>query len=98
MLSDTTLQTTVLEILKTRLNHCGSALDEYLTARAVAAAREIEATGITLRDDDVRDVMLVVDLAAYEYSNRDKTGAWPEWLRLARRERWLQERRDASDS
>ena len=37
------------------------------------------------------DLMLVVDMAVYQYQNRDSNAGMPEWLRLRRRERWLKE-------
>ena len=35
--------------------------------------------------------MLVVDVAVWQYSNRDSAAGMPPWLRLRRRERWLRE-------
>ena len=84
--------TTALELVKARLNRLAgdTTLDTYLTARINAAIGEIEATGIHL-DDSVCDLMLVVDYTVYAYQNRDKPNSMPEWLRLRRRERWVQE-------
>ena len=36
--------------------------------------------------------MLCVDYVVWQYQNRDAAGAMPDWLRLRRRERWLQQR------
>lgn len=84
---------TVLGIVKARLNRQASdtSLDTYLTARIAATDLELERTGITLVADDVRDQVLLADIVVWQYSNRDKPGAMPDWLRLARRERWLQQ-------
>lgn len=81
-----------LTLVKSRLNRLqtDSTLDEYLSARIDAAKDELEATGITLTDSTA-DLMLVVDYTVWAYSNRDKPASMPDWLRLRRRERWLQE-------
>ena len=87
-----------LAMLKSRLNRLpgDTTLDDYLTTRIHAAIGEIEATGITL-NDNIQDMMLVVDYTAWSYANRDKNTGMPEWLRLRRRERWLQEGADGFD-
>lgn len=82
---------TALGLLKQRLNRADDALEEYWRARIDAAAGQLEDIGITLTDS-VADVMLVTDYAVWQYQNRDKPGDMPEWLRLARRERWLNNR------
>ena len=84
--------TTALSMVKARLNRLASdtTLDVYLNARITAAINELEGTGITLTAS-TDDLMLVVDTAVYEYQNRDKPGAMPDWLRLRRRERWIQQ-------
>lgn len=83
---------TALSLVKARLNRLESdtTLDEYLTARLSAACAELEKTGITL-DDGADDLMLAVDYTVWQYQNRDKPGNMPDWLRLRRRERWVQE-------
>lgn len=80
-------------LLKQRLNRMTgiSAMDDYLEARINAAVKRLEDDGITVTDS-VRDMMLVVDLAAWQYANRDKPGGEPEWLRDEKRSRWLQDR------
>ena len=42
-------------------------------------------------DDGNEDLLLVVDTAVWQYQNRDSGAGMPEWLRLRRRERWLQQ-------
>lgn len=81
-----------LSLVKTRLNRLQSdiTLDDYLTTRIVAAAEELESTGITLTNSSA-DLLLVVDMTVWAYQNRDKPGAMPDWLRLRRRERWVQQ-------
>lgn len=83
---------TALTLVKTRLNRLpgDTSLDEYLTARINAAIGEIEATGIALTDS-VADLMLVVDYSVWAYQNRDQATGMPDWLRLRRRERWVQQ-------
>ena len=84
--------TQALSLVKARLNRLPSdtTLDTYLTARIMAAEQAIEATGIVLTTS-VADLMLVVDYTVWEYQNRDKPGSMPDWLRLRRRERWVQQ-------
>lgn len=83
---------TALMLVKTRLNRLATdtALDEYFQARINAAIGELQATGITLTDSTA-DLLLVVDYAVWQYQNRDAPGSMPEWLRLRRRERWVQQ-------
>ena len=84
---------TALGLVKARLNRMPSdrTLDDYLIPRIGAAVAELEKTGITLTES-TEDLMLVVDYAVWQYQNRDQSGSMPEWLRLRRRERWLQQR------
>lgn len=84
--------TQALSLVKARLNRLSTdtTLDTYLTARIMAAEQAIEATGIVLTTS-VADLMLVVDYTVWEYQNRDKPGSMPDWLRLRRRERWVQQ-------
>lgn len=62
--------------------------EEYLSARIDAAAGRLKDNGIELHDTP-QDLMLLVDMTVWEETNRDKPGAMPEWLKMARRERWL---------
>ena len=84
--------TAVLGMVKARLNRLqtDTTLDEYLTARITAAIQELESTGIHLKDT-MEDMMLVVDMTVWQYQNRDKDTGMPDWLRLRRRERWIQQ-------
>lgn len=84
--------TTALSMVKARLNRLASdtTLDDYLNTRITAAINELEATGIILTAS-TDDLMLVVDYTVWEYQNRDKPGAMPDWLKLRRRERWIQQ-------
>ena len=83
-----------LALVKTRLNRLpgDTTLDDYFLARIDAAAQALEATGIILTDS-MADLLLIVDYTVWEYQNRDQPGGMPDWLRLRRRERWLQQRR-----
>lgn len=85
-------KTAALALVKSRLNRMpgDTSLDDYLSARIDGAIEELENTGIRLRDD-MNDLLLVVDYAVYMYQSRDKPGGMPDWLRLRRRERWMQE-------
>lgn len=88
-----------LALVKTRLNRLpgDTALDLYFLTRIDAAAQALEATGIALTDS-AADLMLLVDYTVWEYQTRDKPGSMPDWMRLRRRERWLQQRRPESES
>ena len=86
-------ETTALTMVKARLNRLDTTLDSYLAARISAAVTELEATGIQLTDSTA-DLLLVVDHACWAYANRDSGAGAPDWLRLRRRERWLNERRE----
>ena len=83
---------TIRGLVKTRLNRLTSdtSLDDYLSARIDAAIGELEGTGIHLRSD-TDDMLLVTDYTCWAYSNRDSGAGMPDWMRLRRRERWLQE-------
>ena len=85
--------TQALSLVKARLNRIqeDTSLDDYLTARINAVIGELEATGIALTNS-TKDLLQVVDSTCWAYSNRDKPDGMPEWLRLRRRERWLNER------
>lgn len=87
----------VLGVVKARLNRLASdtSLDDYLKQRIEAADRELARTGIYLEQDNADDSVFLADYVAWKYGNRDKQGGMPEWLRLARRERWLVKRRGA---
>lgn len=88
-----TFVATVLSLVKARLNRLTSdtSLDPYLISRIEAAASELEGTGIHLVDNDMEDEVLLADFVVWQYSNRDKPGGMPDWLRLKRRERWLRD-------
>lgn len=83
---------TALKLMKTRLNRVTSdtSLDDYFSARIEAAVGELQATGIALTAS-TEDLLLVVDYAVWQYQNRDNPNAMPPWLRLRRRERWVQQ-------
>lgn len=85
---------TVLGIVKARLNRLASdtSLDAYLKQRIEAADGELAGNGISLVADDVRDSVFLADIVVWQHNNRDNQNGMPEWLRLARRERWLRER------
>jgi len=87
-------QTAVLGIVKARLNRLASdtSLDEYLIQRISAVDLELKSNGINLAEDNARDAVFLADVVVWQYGNRDNSNAMPEWLRLARRERWLKER------
>ena len=59
--------------------------------RIDAADAELSRSGITLKADSVEDQIFLVDFVVWQYQNRDQSGAMPDWLRLRRRERWLQQ-------
>ena len=89
---------TALSLMKARLNRLANdtSLDQYFTARITAAETQLTEIGIDLTDSD-DDLLLVVDLAVWQYQNRDKPGGMPDWLRLRRRERWLRGEENTDD-
>ena len=92
--------TTALSLVKARLNRLASdtSLDTYFQARISAVIADLTATGIEL-DSSQQDLLLVVDMAVWDYQNRDNGGGMPDWLRLKRRERWLQQHaREAAEN
>ena len=93
-------ETTALSLLMGRMDRAGVAtpapLTEYWTSALRAAAAELTNKGIVLQDT-VEDSMLVANLAADNLNSRDRVTGRPEWLTLAIRERWLQERPVALD-
>jgi hypothetical protein len=94
-------EATVLGILKGRLNRLPSdtSLDDILKPRIKAADAELKRTGINLIEGDAYDSVFLADFTACRYQNRDKDTGMPEWLRLARRERWLSGKgRETNDS
>lgn len=81
----------ILSMVKARLGRENTtAMDGYLIARINAAIKELADSGIHVVNND-RDIIFVVDIVCWQYSNRDKPSAMPEWMRIARRERFLQE-------
>ena len=84
--------TVTLRLVKARLNRVDTTLDEYLKSRIDGAVAELARAGIPLNSENTDDVMLCVDYVVWQYQNRDAAGAMPDWLRLRRRERWLQQR------
>ena len=87
-----------LALVKHRLNLLpgNTSLDTYLGYRVDAAIEELEGTGIKL-DNGPEDLLLVVDTAVWQYQNRDSGAGMPDWLRLRRRERWLQQHKREAD-
>jgi len=85
-----TLVASGLQLLKTRLDRMpeDTARDGYYEMRIKQSIAELERKGIKLTDA-IDDLMLVVDLAAWNHANRDKAGAQPEWLRKKTCGRWL---------
>lgn len=88
-----TFVASALKLLKERLDRMAddTSRDGYFESRVKQSIAELERTGIVLTDT-IDDLMLVVDLAAWNHANRDKPGSMPEWLAKKRRERWLNQR------
>lgn len=90
-MTETTITSLALPMLKTRLNRLSgdTALDETaLLPRLRGGVLTLKKNGIRLTDS-ADDVCLLVDYAAWRYQNRDQPGDMPQWLRLLRRERFL---------
>jgi len=85
--------TTTLALVKARLNRLATdtGLDDYLNKRIEAAVAELQRSGITLDESKPDDILFCADYVVWQYQCRDATSGMPEWLRLRRRERWLNE-------
>lgn len=88
-----TFVASALKLLKQRLDRMAedTSRDGYFTSRIQQSIAELERTGIVLTES-IDDLMLVVDMAAWNHANRDKPGDMPGWLAKKRRERWLSQR------
>ena len=84
-------ESTVLSIVKARLNRLAAdtSLDTYLKQRIAAADAELARNGINLIDGDSDDGVFLADFVVWRYQNRDQYTGMPDWLRLARRERFF---------
>lgn len=82
--------TNALKMLKWRLDKMAddTSRDEYYTMRIKQAIAKLERRKIILTDE-ADDLMLVVDLAAWLHSNRDKKGEMDRWLWFSIRGRWI---------
>lgn len=85
-----TLVASGMQLLKTRLDRLpeDTSRDEYMMMRIKQSIAELKRKGIHLTDS-ADDLMMVVDLAAWNHANRDKPGAQPQWLRDKIRRRWI---------
>lgn len=83
----------VLQLVKVRLNRLpgDTTLDVYLSARIKAADAELTSVGILLEQGSTEDALLLTDIVVWQYGNRDNASGMPDWLRLRRKERWLQQ-------
>ena len=81
----------ILALVKARRNRTDNRLDDYFLTRIRAAIQEFREKGIVIRYGNDSDILLVTDYVCWQYANRDKNEGMPEWLKLARRERWLGE-------
>lgn len=83
------------QMLLARLDRAGTqppeALAVYLRKRLDSAVTQLESAGIVLADTP-QDLMLIVDLAAWQEQNRDNSSGTPNWLRTQIRNRWIQQR------
>lgn len=86
------IKATKLLLVKQRLDMMPgiNARDDYLEARIEAAEEELAHMGAQLSDNAPDDLMLLVDYVAWSFSNRDKAGGQPEWLREKIRRKWIQ--------
>lgn len=71
-----------------------TAKEAYIKARIEAAAQELEGEGVTITSS-MGDLLLIVDLTVYNYSNRDKNEPQPRWLRQKITRRFLSDEREA---
>ena len=90
----------IYELVKSRLDRGGmdipDAQHSYWMGCIRAAAASLESNGIVLTDS-AADSSLIADMAVWNIQSRDKPGGMPDWLRLRRRERWIQQREVSTD-
>lgn len=81
----------ILLLVKQRLNKLRgiTAADDYLRERIKAAREELKGNGITLREENPADTMLLVDKVVWQYNNRDSNEDDPASLRRREKNRWL---------
>ena len=79
------------QLLMQRLDRLSVPVEKarYFEMRVRQSIAELERQGIKVSDTSVDDLMLVVDLAAWNHANRDKPGEQPTWLRTKIRGRWV---------
>ena len=87
---------TILTMLRARLDEPPHEIDDFLRGIIDGIIEELKESGIYIRDN-ARDIMFVTDMSAWKYSCRDKAEGMPKWLRTARRDRYLQEVRNAAE-
>ena len=98
---------TALDMVRGRLDILpgNKTRDPQLSLRIDDAAARLRRMGIAItfgeaeeegKDTGADDLMLLVDLTVWSHQNRDKGEDDPLWLRRRLRERWINERRDAT--
>lgn len=99
-MTETTITSLALPMLKTRLNRLSgdTALDETaLLPRLRGGVLALKRNGIRLTDS-TEDVCLLVDYAAWRYQNRDQPGEMPAWLKKLRCERFLTDKLEGGET
>lgn len=86
--------TTILEMLKVDLGISTNAYDERLSQYITSAKDYITREGITLDNDFISDMNLVVMYAAWLWRKRDTTEAMPRMLRWNLNNRLFYEKAD----
>lgn len=87
-------ETTMLEMLKVDLGISTNAYDQRLAQYLTSAQTYIKREGITLDDEKMSDMNLVVMYAAWLWSKRDKNSAMPRMLRWNLNNRLFEEKVD----
>ena len=86
--------TTILEMLKVDLGISTNAYDERLSQQITSAKDYITREGITLDNEIISDMNLVVMYAAWLWRKRDTTEAMPRMLRWNLNNRLFYEKAD----
>lgn len=86
--------TTILEMLKVDLGISTNAYDERLSQYITSAKDYITREGITLDNEKISDMNLVVMYAAWLWRKRDTTEAMPRMLRWNLNNRLFYEKAD----
>lgn len=72
-----------VDLVKQRVGLANGVQDTYIRAIVESVVGELEKVqGLDIDLTDMSQLMFVVDYSAYRYSNRDDTGAMPDFIKF----------------